>query len=74
MPSLLFHKSDVSDKMCFIPRFLAFDYNHLCITLMPNIPSYAKCLFLIKGLTLMVDISGERCSCKFDNSESYFLW
>ena len=33
--------------------------------LMPNIPSYAICLFLIKVLTLKVDISGERCTCKF---------
>ena len=39
---------------------------------MPNIPRCAICLFLIKVLTLKVDISGERCTCKFDNSESYF--
>ena len=35
---------------------------------MPNIPSCAICLFLIKVLTLKVDISGERCTCKFETS------
>ena len=60
--------------MCFIPRFETFLDGHFCITLMPNIPSYAICLFLIKVLTLKVDIIGERCTCKFDNSESYFVW
>ena len=40
---------------------------------MPNISSYAICLFLIKFLTLKVDISGEICTFKFDNSESYFV-
>ena len=44
---------------------------------MPNIPNYAVChyycLFLIKVLTLKVVISVERCTCKFDNSESYFV-
>ena len=29
---------------------------------------------LIKVLTLKVAMSVERCSCKFDNSESYFVW
>ena len=41
--------------MRFIPRFLAFNDGHFCITLMPNIPSCAICLFLIKVLTLKVD-------------------
>ena len=41
---------------------------------MPIIPSYTLCMFLIKVLTLKVDISVERCTCKFDNSESYFVW
>ena len=41
---------------------------------MPIIPSYALCVFLIKVLTLKVDISVERCTCKFDNSKSYFVW
>ena len=41
-------------------------------TLMPDIPSYALCMFLIKVLTLKADISVERCTCKFNNSESYF--
>ena len=48
----------------------AFDYDHFGITLLPYIPSYAICLFLTKDLTLKVNISGERCTCKFDNSES----
>ena len=59
--------------MRFIPRFLAFDDGHFCITLMPNIPSCAICLFLIKVLTLKVDISGERCTCKFDNIANHTL-
>ena len=42
-----------------------------CIILRPDIRSYAVCLFLIKVLTLKVDISMERCTGKFDNSESY---
>ena len=41
---------------------------------MPNIHSYALCPFLIKVLTLKVDIGVERCTCKLDNSESYFVW
>ena len=45
-----------SDKTCFLPRFQAFDYDHFCITLMPNIPRYAICLFLIKDLTFKGDI------------------
>ena len=41
---------------------------------MPIISSYTLCMFLIKVLTLAVDISVEICTCKFDNSESYFEW
>ena len=41
---------------------------------MPTIPSYAVCLFLIKVLTLKVDISVEKCTGKFDNSELYLVW
>ena len=68
------------------------------MTIFANIPSYAVCLFLIKVLTLKVqvgkdqekaqsekdshsknrggkvDISVEKCTGKFDNSESYLVW
>ena len=65
MPSLLFHVVQIKSVSY---------HDHFCITVMPYIPSYSVCLILIKVLTLKVDISMERCTCKFDDSESCFVW